>query len=843
MSRLLKVVLVLVITIVILIALIWGIWYWFSRQAFPTTSGSVRLEGVKQPVEILRDEFGVAHIYAQNPKDLFFAQGYVHAQERFWQMEFQRRVASGRLSEIFGENTLETDKYLRHFGFQQLTEKSYALLDDETRIVVDAYTAGVNAYIADRSPAKLGLEFALLGLQGIDIEIETWQPSDSMIWAQMMIFDQSDQLATELGNIALLAAVGEEMYSDLQPDYREDRPVIIATEELDYLSQHDISPLAALPESARQYLFDFAETQRGVSSMPKLLADMGFEVNAGSNSFVVSGDLTETGMPLLANDPHMAVNMPALWYEIGLHCIEKSDDCLYNLRGFSLPGVPGILIGHNDRITWGLTNAAFDAEDVFIERINPQNPNQYEVNGEWEDMDIRREEINVRGWEKPEVLFVRSTRNGVIATDSMIEESPYSYLGDQLDLHALSYAWTALEPVRTVQAVLMVNRAQDWDEFVHALTHFDAGKQNWVYADVEGNIGYYMPGKVPLRAGGDGSLPVPGWNDDFIWTGFIRFEELPHVFAPKQGFVATSNNPQVRYADYPYIINTSQDRGQRAQRVNEMILAKAGDITTDDMMVIQTDNYSISAFEVIPYLVDIRFEDPDIVLARDKLLAWDGQMHMDSPEAALYNIFWVHLMAATFHDQLPEDLHPGGGYKISDTIYWLLQDPASVWWDDINSEGQVELRDDILKDAFESAYRDAADTLGDDVERWSWGSLHTITFRNATLGRSGISLIENIFNRGPYPTSGSESVIQKTCWSTNEPYEVFCIPALRQVLNLADLNQSSMVHSVGQSGHPYHPHYDDFIDAWRTFDYHPSNFARADVEAGQYEKLVLEPER
>ncbi len=843
MSKKLKVIIGIVFAFVILTALVWGIWYWFTRQAFPTTSGSVQVKGVKQPVEILRDEFGVAHIYAQNPQDLFFSQGYVHAQERFWQMEFQRRVASGRLSEIFGESTLETDRYLRHFGFQQLTEKSYAMLDDESRRVVDAYTAGVNAYIADRSPAELGLEFGLLGLQGIDIEIETWQPSDSMIWAEMMIFDQSDQLSTELGNVALLAAVGEDMYNDMRPAYREDRPVIIATEELDYLSQQDISPLAALPDSARQYLFDLAKTMQSVDSTPKLLADMGFQINAGSNSFVVSGDLTETGMPLLANDPHMSVNMPALWYEIGMHCVEKSDDCIYNLRGFSLPGVPGILIGHNDRIAWGLTNAAFDAEDVFIERINPQNPNQYQVNGKWVDMDIRREEIIVRGREDPEVLFVRSTRNGVIATDNMVVESPYSYLGDQLDLHALSYAWTALEPIRSAQAVFMVNRAQDWGDFVEALANFDAGKQNWVFADLEGNIGYYMPGKIPVRAGGDGSLPVPGWNDDFIWTGYIPFEELPHVYNPEQGFVATSNNPQVRYAEYPYIINTSQDRGQRAQRVTEMIRTKAGGITAEDMLAIQTDNYSVSAFEIIPYLADIRFEDPDVDLARDRLFAWDGQMHMDSPEAALFNIFWVHLLAATFHDQLPEDLYPDGDHMVSDTIYWLLQDPANVWWDDINSEGKVELRDDILKDAFVSAYIEAVDTLGDDVDQWSWGSLHTITFRNATLGRSGISLIENIFNRGPFPTSGSESVIQKTCWSTNEPYEVNCIPALRQVLNLADLSQSNMIHSVGQSGHPYHPHYDDFIDAWRTFDYHPSNWTRADVEAGQYEKLVLEPER
>lgn len=364
MSRGLKVLGVVVILMVVLVLALGGVWWWFSRQALPQTTGTVQVANLTQPVDIVRDEYGVAHIYAHTQEDLFFAQGYVHAQERFWQMEFQRRTGAGRLSEIFGETTLDTDRYLRHFNFRELSQQAYDLLDEQTRQIVDAYTAGVNAYISTREPAQLGLEFALLGLQGVEVEIEPWTPADSLIWAEMLIFDQSDQLRTELSNIDLIAAVGQDMYNDMRPPYREDRPVIIPTEELDYLGK--TSPaLVALGQAELDYLVAVNAQLRLKDNLPDFLADLGFLANAGSNSFVVSGEKTATGQPLLANDPHMSVNMPALWYEVGMHCVEKSADCIYNLRGFSLPGVPGILIGHNDRIAWGLTNAAFDAEDVL----------------------------------------------------------------------------------------------------------------------------------------------------------------------------------------------------------------------------------------------------------------------------------------------------------------------------------------------------------------------------------------------------------------------------------------------------------------------------------------------
>jgi penicillin amidase len=345
---------------------------------------------------------------------------------------------------------------------------------------------------------------------------------------------------------------------------------------------------------------------------------------------------------------------------------------------------------------------------------------------------------------------------------------------------------------------------------------------------------------VPIRAGGDGTLPVPGWNDDYIWTGFIPYEEAPRVFNPVQGYIVTANNPQVRAEDYPYLLSKSHFRGQRAARITALIEAD-DEITLEDMIAIQTDNVSLSGLEIVPYLDGLRFDDPAVTAARDRLLDWDADMRMDSPEAALFNLFWVHLLEQTYHDQLPERQYPSGNHITADAMYFLLSEPNASWWDDAFTPGQTEDRDDILIRAFTSAYADGVERFGSNMDNWRWGELHTITFRNATLGRSGIGLIENIFNRGPYTTNGSESVVQKTCWNANDPYQVTCIPALRRVIDLGDLSQSQTIHSVGQSGHPYSRHYDDFIDAWRTFEYHPSNWERLQAESGAHETLILEP--
>ncbi len=567
---------------------------------------------------------------------------------------------------------------------------------------------------------------------------------------------------------------------------------------------------------------------------------------------MIGGELTETGSPLLANDPHLGIQMPSIWYEVGLHCVEQSDACPYELRGFSFAGAPGIVIGHNDRVAWGMTNVGPDVQDLYVERLNPANPDEYEVNGEWVPMDVRYETIGVQGEDEPLVLRVRSTRHGPVITDLAgyadegsfdLDVAPDADLADRLGLSALALQWTALQPNTTFEAILNLNRAQNFDDFRAALQAFDAPSQNFIYADVDGNIGYQMPGIVPIRAAGDGSLPAPGWTDDYEWQGYIPFEELPRAYNPSQGYIATANQPVVG-SEYPYLISTEFDYGYRARRINEMIAADEDGLSVEDIATIQNDSYNISAQEeVLPVLAEVELTDSSLEAWRARLLAWDGSMTMDSSGAALYAYYWQALVAETFYDQLPERLWQGGGTKNQVALFNLLDQPDNAWWDDAATPDVVETRDDVLESALRRAVDAASEELGSTPDRWEWGSVHTATFANQTFGQSGIGPIEAIFNRGPVAVNGGSGQVNATNWNALEDFTVRSLPSMRQIIDLGDLTNSVMVHTTGQSGHPGHRHYGDYIDPWRLGEYHSTLWARDAVEANARGTLTLRPAR
>ena len=781
--------LAVVLGVVGAIVVILGVaWLFYSRRSFPQTTGTVSLDGLSQPVEVYRDANGIAHIYAHTTEDLFFAQGYVHAQERFWEMEFQRRVGSGRLSEIIGDATLDTDIYLRTMGFRHLAEQEYDDLSPDNKKVLDSYAAGVNAYILNRAPEDLGLEFALFKLQGVDIPIEPWSGVDSLVWVHMMIYDQSDKMRVETRNMDILRAVGSDMQMQMRPPYRDGRPVIVPDDEnLATPGTHRPSANAAYDADTLALLTSLSPAF--ASALPDAAPGYYTGIRAGSNSWVISGDHTDTGKPLMANDPHMGIQIPSIWYQVDMHCVEKSAECPYELQGFSLVGIPGILLGHNDQISWALTNASFDAQDMFIERINPENINQYEVNGDWQDMTIRYETIKIEGQADPYILPVRSTRHGPLVSDRLrTEQNAYLVALERDVILGMSLQWTGLRPIRSMEAIMEVNRAQNFDEFRAALQKFDAGTQNFLYADVNGNIGYQLPGLIPIRARGDGSLPVPGWADDYEWTGYIPYDELPYSYNPDKGFIVTANQPQVTDS-YPYLLATDIDYGYRSARLVDMVndvLDGGGKFTIDDIKLMQRDNKSLPALEMIPSLNGLTFEDPAVTAARDRLLDWDGQMNPDSPEAALYNYFWVELMKAAFDDQLPPEIPASGSGRNSETIYHMLQDDNDPWWDDSRTPGGRETRDEILARAFAAGYEAGKADQGDDWTKWTWGKMHTMTMVQNPLGQSGIGLIEDIFNRGPFPVSGSEAVVNKISWSTVDGFEASSAPALRAIYDLSN---------------------------------------------------------
>lgn len=804
-------------------------------QSFPRIDGKVQLSGLDAPVDIYRDSFGIPHIYASSQHDLFFAQGYAHAQDRFWQMDFWRHIGSARLAEMFGESQLETDIFLRTLGWERLAREELNILDPTNRAILESYAEGVNAYLADHRSAALSLEYAILKLTNPGYQPEPWQPIHTLTWARVMAWDLGGNMDEEIETAILLKTLSSEQVAELIPSYPEDMPVIVPDFQLHAKADARQSrlelPLVSGVHPALQGL------KGRLASLEAFLGSR--SLGLGSNSWVISGKLTNTGKPILANDPHLGAQMPAIWYEVGLHCTPKSKECPFDVVGFSFAGAPGVIIGHNDRIAWGFTNVRPDVQDLYIEKINPENPNQYEVNGEWEDMQLVKETIQVAGGE-PVVITVRYTRHGPIISDAeyLPEDFKETAAIELPEQYAIALRWTALEPMNTFRAIWGFNRAQNWEEFRQAAREFDAPAQNLVYADVEGNIGYQMPGKIPLRASGVGMLPVPGWSDDYEWIGYVPFEELPFTFNPPQGYVVTANNAVVS-ADYPYLISKVFAYGYRAKRLVELIENAPAPIDLAYVQTMQGDNKDLNAEDLVPLLLEVS-EGDELQAAIQFLSDWDFQNHMDSAPAALFAAFWKNLLALTFQDDLPEDSWPRGGDRWYTIVGNLLEQPDSPWWD-IRSTSTHEDRDAIFEAALTAAVQELEGALGKDPRKWAWGDLHTLTLVNQSLGQSGIAPIEALFNRGKFRTSGGSDIVNATGWSAVSGYEVRSLPSMRMIVDLSDLSRSVSIHTTGQSGHAYHKHYVDMTDLWRTIQYHPMLWDRSQVETSAEGLLRLVP--
>jgi penicillin amidase len=603
--------------------------------------------------------------------------------------------------------------------------------------------------------------------------------------------------------------VGTKALEELMPPYDDDHPTIVAE------AVHEAS-LAAIPEAA----FD--------------LNVLGFGEGLGSNNWVISGERTESGKPILADDTHLGIQMPSIWYEVGLHCEPIGPECPYNVVGFSFASSPGIIIGHNDHIAWGVTNLGPDVQDFFIEKINPEDPNQYEFKGRWEDMEIIREEITVAGQDDPEVVNVRITRHGPIINDvigGVEEEWSYGW-------QPLAFSWTALQPGTLVKSILMINTASNWEEFRAALSYWNVPSQNFVYADVEGNIGYQAPGRIPIRAAGDGTMPVPGWTGAYEWVDYIPFDALPRAFNPAEGYIVTANNAVVG-TDYPYFISADWTEGYRARRIVEMIEADES-ITVEDVMTMHGDNVVVYAQDILPFLLQLPTTDPKQAQALDYLRDWDFTAERESVPAVIFESLRIHLVDRVYGDELGEQLLRRLRSNLSVALSRMLPEPETPWFDDVTTP-EVESRDEILLLALGDTVDELSETLGEDMSSWKWGDLHTATFRNQSLGNSGIGIIEAIFNRGPVAVDGTGGAVNATSYSMSDPYTVIAVPSQRQIVDLEYFEQSLTMHTTGQSGHPFHRHYDDMIDPWRNIQYHPMLWTRGQVEAAAEAHLTLMP--
>ncbi len=799
--------------LVVLVVIVAVGWLYVTHNPFPKTKGKLAIPGLQAPVEVIRDDMGVPHIYASNVHDLFLAQGFVHAQDRFWQMEFWRRVGAGRLSEILGKSAINTDRFIRTVGWRRDAKKDLEALSPEAEDAMNAYSEGVNAYLKTHK-GSYGLEFTVLKLTGVKLDPEPWTPLDTLTWGKVMAWDLGGNMDLELRRARLSTTVDKSRREAISLPYPSDHPTIIS---IGFPKE----------EKAPDDLLSV------IDSVPSLFGHSGI----GSNNWVISGSRTTTGKPFLANDPHLAIQMPSIWYEIGLHCQPVSPDCPYDVVGVSFPTAPGVIIGHNARIAWGVTNVNPDVQDLYVEKLNPDDPYQYEVNGHWERMKVIHETIKVKGRDYPVEMNVRLTRHGPIINDAVTgPESDWSYGWQPLALR-----WTGSDADRVLDSVLEINRAQNWNEFRKALRKWDVPSQNFVYADVDGNIGYQMPGRIPIRAKGDGTVPVPGWTDEYEWKGYIPFDDLPHVLNPEKGYIVTANNAVVG-PEYKYLLTKDWGYGYRAKRIVEMIESQ-DKISRDYVQKMQMDVKNESAGEIIPYLEKLSFDDPALEKAKERLASWDLRETANSPEAALYEVFWWRLVSNIFRDELPKAMWPYGGDKMMAAVGELVKEPENSWWDDVDTN-PVETRDDILRKSFKEAYKWCQKKMGKSMDKWKWGKIHTATFRNQTLGKSGIAPIEAIFNRGPVPVGGSTALVDATSYDMAEnSFKVVWLPSMRMIVDLSNLSNSLLVHTTGESGHPYNKHYNDMIPVWQKGKNEPLLWTRKDVDSHAKARLKLVPKK
>ncbi|KRV50008.1 penicillin amidase [Wenjunlia vitaminophila] len=862
------------------------------RASFPQTTGQLELPGLSAPVDVKRDGKGVPQIYADTNEDLFMAQGFVQAQDRFWEMDVRRHITAGRLSEMFGDGQVENDALLRTLGWQRVAQQEYdTKLSDETKRYLEAYTKGVNAYLSGRSGSELSLEYAVLGLTN-DYRPERWTPVDSVAWLKAMAWDLRRNMQDEIDRSLMTTRLNLKQINQLYPayPYARNEPIVSeggvdpSTEEFDpEYDPEDGEGDDGSGYSSMTARAELATVADKLEELPSMLGPSGSGI--GSNSWVVAGEHTTTGKPLLANDPHLAPSIPSVWYQMGLHCRDLDDDCDFDVAGFTFAGLPGVVIGHNGEIAWGFTNLGADVTDLYLEKVEGDT---YVYGEDNRRFTTRREKIVVADG-KDRTITIRSTVHGPVVSD---REDELAQVGqdapapdaapDRKDGYAVSLKWTALKPSKTMDAVFALNRATDWESFRKAARGFAVPSQNMIYADREGNIGYQAPGEVPVRGKDlDGRYPAPGWDPEADWQGTIPFDAMPYEYNPERGYIVTANQAVVD-KDYPYLLTSDWGYGTRSQRINKMIQGKlkgGGKISMDDMQSMQLDNSSEIAKLLVPYLLDIKIKSDYVRDAQDLLRDWDYQQDSDSAAAAYFNAVWRNLLQITFGQRMPKEVRPegeclnvppvkgagpvddlddeprlvrecgerdpdvaqpDGGDRWSEVVRKILPQEKNPWWNTAKeSDDEKTTRDDVLRRAMRDARWEMTAKLGKDISTWSWGRLHKLQLRNQTLGTDAPGVVKWLFNRGPYQLGGGEAAVDATGWNAAGGYDVVWVPSMRMVVNLDDFDKSRWINLTGASGHAYHAHYNDQTALWQRGELLPWAFTKKAVDDATVDSLVL----
>jgi penicillin G amidase len=816
----------LLLTLVLLISAVAAGWV-VLRRTVPSLEGQLRLPGLAAPVEILFDAQAVPHIYARDADDAWTAVGFLHGRERLWQMEVYRRATGGRLSEMFGPVTVRADRRFIALGLRRAAAAEWQTATPDVRSAIEHYAAGVNAAIAAMGRWQRPPEFLLLGLTP-----EPWTPVDSLSIARLLAWRLAENRRGELARGRLTRAIGAAEANMLLGGLPADAPAIL--DAAGRVAPVPPKPAADLPiERGTTARVETAPLPPGLDWL-----DMTSRPG-GSNSWVLSGTRTATGRPLLANDPHLQVEMPSIWYEA--HVVAAGLD----VAGVTLPGAPFVIIGHNNRLAWGLTNTGADVVDFYIEDVD-MSTRTYLYRGERLPLGVVSTEIGIRGQTRPEAFDVFSTRHGpIVATEANWEDPPnLAGQSGRIAPRPLAMRWEAITQGETAGAFLAIDRATNWDQFLQSVRRFGSPSQNFVYADVDGHIGYAMSGRIPIRGANDGGTPVPGWTGEYEWTGSVSPQSLPVMFDPPSGAIITANNEVDRR--WPQTMTRDWVTPFRSIRIAQMLGARTG-LTQDDMRAMQLDVQSTEAEPILAAVEAARksagFEkaEAEARLGIDRLRLWDRKVD-GRPVAALYEAFLRSLWRRTFADEMDADVFQQFfEYGLAERyagIDQIIDNPTSHWWNDIATVDKVETRDDMVLLAAADAVISLRAKFGDEGN-WAWDRVHAVSFRHA-LGPGG-AVLNWAFSRGPFAQTGDAWTVRKASVDVRQPYSVVDISSYRQVIDIGNWDATWAINPTGQSGNMMSPHYFDQNSLWRSGSYRTFAFSRAAVEKARASRLLLTP--
>lgn len=778
--RKLKIFIGLVFSLFVIVLSGYFVLRYLVTKSFPLYDGEILTDNVQHTVTIYRDEFGVPHIFAENEYDLFFTQGFVHAQDRLWQMDLSRRAGEGRLSEILGVSTIKFDKMLKTVGFKNIAEKLENRLSPKSKEILRAYSDGINEYIRTHK-GKYPIEFDML-----NYEPEEWKPIHSLMIARLMAWELNISWHVDIVLGELVATLGIEKAKEVFPAYPENAPVIVSK----FFNKKQIDGLSSFSTLHNDFKIFFGTTGTHI----------------GSNSWAVGPSKSASGKAMLANDPHLGLSLPAKWYEIHLN-----GGKVY-VAGVSLPGTPLVIIGHNKNIAWGLTNVMADDADFYYEKTDSLDVGKYFFKDEWKEIEFINDTIWVK--DSSEVpITIRKTHHG----PAVNEIYPLSNLSGN---NMITMKWTGFEMSDELYAIYLMNIANDWNSFLNGVKEFTVPGQNFVYADKNGNIGYHPGVRLPKRSNNNPSLPFEGWTGENEWDGFIPFEKLPSSYNPPEGFIATANNKTTNLVDYH--ITNLWEPPSRVQRIREFLQSK-NQFEVGDFKRLQNDYYSHFAKDITPFILSAykqkNISNKNVETALNYFRNWNFILNKDDVPTTIFEVFFQQLIANTYRDEMGEELFKqyitlaNMPYRVT---FSLLNDTSATWFDDVTTAA-IETREDIIQKSLTETIDILSKKFGGEMKEWRWGKLHTLTLRHPF---GDIEVLQSIFNIGPFEIGGSGTTVNNGEYRFTKPYEMTLGASMRKIIDFGNINNALSVIPSGQSGQPLHQHYSDQTALWKNGEYH-----------------------